>query len=103
MMESRPAGQTPAHRRGRVRAVRAQQPLGAQHRGDTVRHAVARIGVPAGRVPQMLRHKFQRQRLGRRPGQGASGRSQRPGLEIGKIGGERPKAVLPHPFLGEMF
>ena len=50
----------------------------------------------------MLRHEFQRQRLGGRPGQGASGRRQRPGLEIGEIGGERPKAVLPHPFLGEM-
>ena len=103
MMQGRPAGQAPAHRRGRVRAVRAQQPLGAQHRGDIVRHAVARIGVPARRVPQMLRDEFQRQRLGRRPGQGGAGRRQRPGLEIGEIGGERPQAVLPHPFLGEMF
>ena len=102
MMQGRPAGQAPAHGRGRMRAVRTQQPVGAQHRGDTVRHAVARIGVPAGRVPQMLRHKFQRQRLGGRPGQGGSGRRQRPGLEIGEIGGERPKAVLAHPFLGEM-
>ena len=51
----------------------------------------------------MLRDKFQRQRLGRRPGQGGAGRSQRPGLEIGEIGGERPQAVLAHPFLGEMF
>ena len=51
----------------------------------------------------MLRHEFQRQRLGRRPGQGGSGRRQRPGLEIGEIGGERPQAVLAHPFLGEMF
>ena len=50
----------------------------------------------------MLRHEFQRQRLGRRPGQGGSGRRQHPGLEIGEIGGERPQAVLAHPFLGEM-
>ena len=49
-----------------------------------------------------MRHEFQRQRLGRRPGQGGPGRRQRPGLEIGEIGGERPKAVLAHPFLGEM-
>jgi len=42
----------------------------------------------------MMRHEFQCQRLGRRPGQGA-GRRQHPGLEIGEIGGERPKAVLP--------
>ena len=101
-MQGRPAGQAPAHGRGRVRAVRTQQSLGAQHRRDIVRHAVARIGVPAGRVPQMLRHEFQRQRFGGRPGQGAAGRRQRPGLEIGEIGGERPKAVLPHPFLGQM-
>ena len=85
-----------------MRAVRAQQPLGAQDRGDTVRHAVARIGLQAGRVPQMLRHEFQGQRLGGRPGQGGSGRRQRPGLEIGEIGGEGPKTVLAHPFLGEM-
>ena len=46
---------------------------------------------------------FKRQRLGRRPGQGGPGRRQRPGLEIGEIGGERPQTVLAHPFLGEMF
>ena len=86
-----------------MRAVRTQQSLRVQTRGDLRRHAVARIGLPAGRVPQMLRHEFQRQRLGRRPGQGGPGRSQRPGLEIGEIGGERPQAVLAHPFLGEMF
>ena len=50
----------------------------------------------------MMRHEFQRQRLGRRPGQGGSGRRQHPGLEIGEIGGEGPKTVLAHPFLGEM-
>ena len=51
----------------------------------------------------MMRHEFQRQRLRRRPGQGGSGRRQRPGLEIGEIGGERPQAVLAHSLLGEMF
>ena len=102
MMQGRPAGQAPAHRRGRVRAVRAQQPLGAQDRHNIVRHAVARIGLPAGRVPQMMRHKFQGQRFGRRPGQGGAGRRQHPSLEIGEIGGERPQAVLAHPFLSEM-
>ena len=50
----------------------------------------------------MLRDEFQRQRLGRRPGQGRPVDASRPGLEIGEIGGERPKAVLAHAFLGEM-
>ena len=44
---------------GAMRAVCAQQPLGAQTRGDLRRHAVARIGVPAGRIPQMMRDEFQ--------------------------------------------
>jgi hypothetical protein len=61
------------------------------------------LGLAPCRIEEVMRDEFQRQRLGRRPGQGASGRDQRPGLEIGEIGGERAQAVLAHAFPRQMF
>ena len=64
---------------------------------------MAGVGLALGRVPEMMRDEFQRQRFGRRPGQGASGRGQRPGLEIGEIGGERRRLFSPMPSSRQMF
>ncbi len=103
VMQGRPAGEPPPHRRRRMRPFDPQQiarPQGLRHLG---RHAVAWLGLAPRRIPEMMRDEFQRQGLGRRPGQGASGRGQRPGLEIGEIGGERAQAVLAHAFPRQMF
>jgi hypothetical protein len=46
--------------------------------------------------------EFQHQAFRRRPGQGACGRSQRPGLEVAEIGGEDAQGVGAHALLDEV-
>ena len=60
------------------------------------------IAHALGRVPEMMRHEFQRERLGRRPRQRLAGGGVRPDLQIGEIRRERPQAVLAHTFAREM-
>jgi hypothetical protein len=49
----------------------------------------------------MMRHEFQRERLGRRPRQRLAG-GGRPSLQIGEVRRERSQAVLAHAFAREM-
>jgi hypothetical protein len=50
----------------------------------------------------MMRHEFQRQRLGRRQRQRLPGGAVRPSLQVGEIRREHPQAVLAHAFASEM-
>ena len=45
----------------------------------------------------MMSDEFEQQGFRRRPGQGGSVGRQRPGLQIGQIGGKRAERVLAHP------
>jgi len=77
-----------------MRAVDAQHTGGEQGCGDFGGHAVRGIGLAFRRIPEMMSDEFQRQTLGRRPGQGPVGRRPRPALAISQVGGERPQAVF---------
>ena len=97
-VQGRPMGEPSLDGCGRVRLVDAQQASVLQRRRDFGWHAVGRIGLAFGRIPKMMRDELERQRLGRRPGQGGFGRGERPGLEIREIGGERPQGVFANAF-----
>ena len=95
-MECRPAREATPDGVGRVRAFGSQQAVGAQGVVDVGRHAMAVVGLALRRIPEVVRDEFERQRLGGRPGQGHAGGGDRPGLEIGEVGGERAQGVLAH-------
>ena len=82
-------------------ALAAQQPLCSEALGDVRGHPMSRITCAVG-VREMMRHEFQRERLGRRLRQRLVGSGVRPGLQIGEIRRERPQVVLAHTFAREM-
>lgn len=100
--QCRPVRQPPAHRGWRVRTNGFEKTLAPKVLVDVGRHAVVRIGLAALRVPEVMRDEFQKQRLGRRPGQGASGGGHAPGFEIGEIRGEGAKGIVAHALVDQM-
>ena len=64
---------------------------------------MGRVDLAAGGVPQVMGDEFQRQALGRRPEQGPARRRLRPGLEIGRVGSERPQGIFAHAFARQVF
>ena len=69
-MQRAPTGEPALDRRGRMRTVDAQGAGGGQRGGDLGRHAVGGVDLALGGIPQVMGDEFQRQALGRRPGQG---------------------------------
>jgi hypothetical protein len=69
---------------------------------DAGQHAMVRIGATFFRIPQVVRDEFQQQRFRRRPGQGVAGGRQRPGLQMGEVGGQRPQRVVAHAGVDKM-
>ncbi len=65
-------------------------------------HAVTWVGRPLLRIPEMMRHKLQEKRLGRRPGQRGSGRCHSPGFEVGEIGCQRSERIIAHAAFDEV-
>ena len=101
-MEGRPQGEAPAHGRGGVRAAGAQPPARPQRRLDRGGHAVRGVFGAAGGIVKVVGDEAQDEALGRRPGQGVAAGGQRPGLEIGEIGGHGAQGVGAHALAGEM-
>jgi hypothetical protein len=85
-----------------MEAITAQQALPPQALRDVRRHPMSGIVHALGGVPEMMRHEFQRERLGRRPRQRLAGGGGRPSLQIGEVRRERSQAVLAHAFAREM-
>jgi hypothetical protein len=83
-------------------ALAAQQPPRSQALGDVRGHPMSSIAHALGRVSEMMRHEFQRERLGRRPWQGLADGGLRSGLQIREVRRERPQAILAHAFASEM-
>jgi hypothetical protein len=55
--------QAPLDRVRSMRAITAQQALRAQTLSDLGRHPVSGVALVLGRVPEEMRHEFQRERL----------------------------------------
>jgi len=70
-----------------VRAIGAQKPVVAKGLGYVFGHAVPGVGLPLRRIPEVMGDELEEQAFGHGPGQGADGRSLRPGLEIGDVRG----------------
>ena len=85
-----------------MRPRRSKETLFAQALLDGGRHAVLRINLALFGLPEMVGNEFEGQGLGRRPGEGGAGCRQRPGLQIGKIGGEGAQGVFAHALVDQM-
>jgi hypothetical protein len=79
-----------------------EEPLLTRALLDICRHAVVWIDLALLGLPEVMGHEFQRQGFRRRPGEGRAGCSERPGLKVGKIGGERTQRILPHALIDEV-
>lgn len=66
------------------------------------RHAVFGIALAVLRIPQVMRHKLQQQRLRRWPEQGSAGRRNSPRFQISQIGSQGSKGIGTHAFVDQV-
>ncbi len=86
-----------------MRTLGAKETVVAQGLGHVLAHAVPDVGFALRRIPDVMGDKLEEQAFGRRPGKGASRRSQRQGFEISHVRRQGPQGVFAHSLAGKVF
>src|SRR4051794_27433990 len=80
----------------------AQQILGLERRGDYGWHAVLRVLVALGGIPEVMGDEPHHQAFRCWPGKGCSRDGERPCFKVSEVGGERSQGVLAQALLDQV-